>query len=112
MKPDDLDRILSSEDAIEPSAAFTATVMRAFHEHAMEPPPLPFPWPRFAAGVAACAAMAGAGTALLLRAQPALTGAVAAVAPLAAIAPELGAAALAVAFAYATSRLPRLLAEL
>jgi hypothetical protein len=66
MTPDDLDRILSSEDLLEPSSEFAMEVMAAVRRHAAEPSPLLFPWFRFAAGLAASGAMAVAGTVLLL----------------------------------------------
>ena len=47
---DDLDRILASEDPLVPSRGFTARVMEAVDAAATEPPPLPFPWARFAIG--------------------------------------------------------------
>jgi hypothetical protein len=62
---DDLDRILSSEDALEPSSGFTAAVMDAVRDAAEEPPPLTFPWLRFVIGVIACGVWAASGAALL-----------------------------------------------
>ena len=53
---DELDRILSSEEAIEPSSGLANAVMRAVREQAAAPPPIRFPWARLALG---------AGTALL-----------------------------------------------
>jgi hypothetical protein len=103
---DELDRILSSADSLEPSAGFTAAVMGTVRERAAEPPPLPFPWGRFAAGLAACVLLAASGSLLLLRLESPL-GALAA--PLSAVAPELGYAALALLASGVTARLPRAL---
>jgi len=51
---DELDRILAEDDSLAPSRGFTARVMEAVDAAATEPPPLPFPWVRFAIGVGAC----------------------------------------------------------
>jgi hypothetical protein len=64
---DELDRILASDEAIQPSSGFAREVMDAVRSEADEPPPLPFPWLRLAAGLAVCAALAGLGIALWLR---------------------------------------------
>ena len=53
---DELDRILAEDDSLIPSRGFTARVMEAVDAAATEPPPLPFPWARFAIGVGACLA--------------------------------------------------------
>jgi hypothetical protein len=58
---DDLDRLLSSDDPVQPSARFVTSVMEAIGDVATEPPPLPFPWGRFAAGLLACATWAACG---------------------------------------------------
>lgn len=47
---DELDRILSAEEAIEPSSGLADSVMRAVREQAAAPPPLRFPWVRLALG--------------------------------------------------------------
>ena len=108
MTTDELDRILSSSDSIEPAAGFSRGVMDAVRERAAQPPPLPFPWGRFAAGLAACALLAASGTILLLRAQAGLE---ALAAPLAGVAPELGYAALALLTSAVTASLPRAIAR-
>jgi len=55
---DDIDRILGAEPQIVPSPGFTAAVMRAVHEAATAPPPIPFPWRRALPGLAAgCVAL-------------------------------------------------------
>lgn len=106
MTPDDLDRILSSQDDLQPSSGFAERVMAAALQPDAAPPALKFPWFRFAAGVAASVAMAGAGTALLLDSGPAL---IRAAAPLAAVAPVVGYAALAALLSLGFAALPRLL---
>lgn len=55
--PDELDRILASEEHIEPSAMFAAKVMHAVRREASQPPPLPFPWKRAVPGFAAGAVL-------------------------------------------------------
>lgn len=67
MTPEELDRILSSETAPEPSAGFATNVMKSVRREAEEPAALRFPWGRFAAGIAASGAMAVCGTVLLLQ---------------------------------------------
>ena len=59
MNDDDLDRILISEEPLEPSSGFAASVMARVREAAAEPPPLPFPWLRFVLGALVLAAVAG-----------------------------------------------------
>jgi hypothetical protein len=109
MTPDDLDRILSSEDLLEPSSGFTMELMAAVRRQAAEPSPLRFPWFRFVTGMAACGVMAAAGSVLLLQSGLALTSITAPLASLAAITPELGYAAGAVLVSLAVASLPRLL---
>jgi hypothetical protein len=108
MKPDDLDRILSSEEFLEPSSGFGSNVMDAVRRQAEEPPPLPFPWGRFATGLAACSVMAGAGTILLLRGETTFP---AVAAPLLAVLPKLGYATAALVVSLGLGALPRLLAR-
>ena len=55
---DELDRILAAADPLVPSAGFANRVMTAVRTAATEEPPLPFPWARFALGIAACVAAA------------------------------------------------------
>ncbi len=104
---DELDRILSAPDDLEPSAGFAAAVLATTRQDA--PPPLRFPWLRFAVGVAACLVMAVAGSALLAPTAASMVR-VAGLGPLAAVMPELGYAALTVAASLALVRLPKLLA--
>jgi hypothetical protein len=61
-----LDRMLLSEEPLAPSSGFAAAVMDSVREAAMEPPPLPFPWARFAIGAIACGVSAAAGTTLIV----------------------------------------------
>lgn len=46
MNHDELDRILSKRDDVQPSSGFAASVMEAVREEAAAPPPIPFPWKR------------------------------------------------------------------
>lgn len=59
MTPDDLDRILASEESLIPSSGFAASVMEQVHAAATAPPPLPFPWRRFLLGLFSVSALAG-----------------------------------------------------
>ena len=111
MTPDDLERILSSEDLLEPSAGFAMKVMESVRGQAAEPPPLPFPWFRFAVGLAGCSVMAGAGTVLLQRFETTLVAMAAPLAPLVGVAPELGYATAALLLSLGLVFLPRLIAR-
>jgi len=53
----DIDRILSGDPVIEPSAGFASRVMGQVRQEATAPPPIEFPWRRFLPGAIACAAM-------------------------------------------------------
>jgi hypothetical protein len=108
MTPDDLDRILASEEPLEPSSGFAMNVMDAVRRQAAEPPPPPFPWSRFAAGLGACGVMAWTGSLVLPRFAAPLSVPLAA---LGAIAPQLGYAAAAVILSLGLAALPRLLAH-
>lgn len=46
MKNDELDRMLSKQDDIQPSSGFAVSVMEAVRSEASAPPPIPFPWKR------------------------------------------------------------------
>lgn len=59
MTPDDLDRILASEEPLVPSSGFAAATMERVRESASEPPPVPFPWRRFVLGLLATLALSG-----------------------------------------------------
>ena len=43
---DELDRILGSEEGLEPSSGLTRRVMEAVEQDRSTPPPIPFPWMR------------------------------------------------------------------
>ena len=53
----DLDRILSGDSVIEPSAGFAARVMGQVRQEATAPPAIEFPWRRFLPGAITCAAI-------------------------------------------------------
>ncbi len=53
MTSDDLDRALTDGGDIVPSSGFVQAVMQAVHAEAAAPPPIPFPWKRVLAGLAA-----------------------------------------------------------
>jgi hypothetical protein len=59
MTPEDLDRILGSEEPLVPSAGFAASVVERALEAASAPPPLPFPWRRYLLGLLVILAMSG-----------------------------------------------------
>ena len=101
MTPDELDRILSSDDSVEPSPDFARKVMESVRRAAVEPPPLSFPWFRFSMGLAGCLVAARSGTALL-------QGLKASLPPLASFsgAPEVGMAILAVVLSLAIASVP------
>ena len=50
-QPNEIDRILSTEDALVPSSGFLASVMERVREEATAPPPIPFPWKRALPGM-------------------------------------------------------------
>jgi hypothetical protein len=72
MTPDDIDRILSTDELLDPSSGFALSVMEAVHQQMDLPPSPAFPWLRFAVGLIACVVVAASGTVLLLRVAPAL----------------------------------------
>ena len=53
MRQDDLDRMLSREEAIVPSSGFVSSVMDAVRWEASTPPPIAFPWKWALPGLAA-----------------------------------------------------------
>ena len=59
MTPEDLDRILSTDEPLVPSSGFAASVMERAREAASAPPPLPFPWRRYVLGLLVLIAMSG-----------------------------------------------------
>ena len=112
MTPDDLDRILSSGDVLEPSSGFALDVMAAVRREASAPARVSFPWSRFLLGFASLAVMAAAGTVLLQVAEPDLAALAAPMAPLAAATPEIGYATAAVVVSLGLASLPRVLMRL
>lgn len=46
MNNDEVDRILSHPEDVQPSSGFAASVMDAVRAEAAAPPPIPFPWTR------------------------------------------------------------------
>jgi hypothetical protein len=52
-KTDPIDRFLQAEADTVPPPGLRARVMAELRRQARRPPPLPFPWARFAVGVAA-----------------------------------------------------------
>jgi hypothetical protein len=104
---DELERALA-EDSIQPSSGFTASVMAKVRLAATEPPPLRFPWGRFALGLVSCAIFAGAATALTTEAATAWIVVATTLSPLTPAAPQLVYATLGLALSLALSRLPRL----
>lgn len=108
MTPDELDRILCSGDVIEPSSGLTKAVMDAVREQAAGPPPLPFPWVRFAAGLVACGVLAASGTVLALRVEPSIAAMAGSLASRVAAAPEAGYAVMAALLSIGIAWLPRL----
>jgi hypothetical protein len=103
MTPEELDRILSSDDSLEPSPDFMRKVMESVRRAATEPPPLNFPWFRFAMGLAGCLVAARSGVVLAQQLKSTLP-------PLASFsgAPEVGMAILAVVVSLAVACVPRL----
>jgi hypothetical protein len=59
MIDEELDRLLSEEPEIEPSAGFAMSVMKAVRTEAATPPPISFPW-FCAAPLVACWGLLGA----------------------------------------------------
>lgn len=58
MKPDDLDRILLTDDDLVPASGLASSVMDMVRGEASAPPPIPFPWGRLASGLVAVLALA------------------------------------------------------
>lgn len=63
---DDLDRILGSEERLEPSSGLADSIMEAVREEAHAPAPLAFPWLRLVPGIAVSVALLVAGTVMVL----------------------------------------------
>jgi len=54
MSDDELDRMLSAEQGIVPSANFARNVMARVRQEAAAPAPIPFPWKRALPGLVLC----------------------------------------------------------
>jgi hypothetical protein len=109
MTPDELDRILSVEDSLEPSSGFTANVMESVRQDAADRHRRHFPWLWLAAGLTACAVMLAAGMVLVLQVEPALTTLAKTFHPPREIAAELGFVTTAAIIGFGTISFLRLL---
>ena len=109
MTPDELDRILRSEDLLEPSSGFATNVMDAVRRQLAEPLAPRFPWIRFASGLLAGGVMALTGTILLSQSEVTVVALAAPLAPLGAIVPEIGYATAVLLMSFGLTSLPRLL---
>lgn|SRR5262245_14008789 len=107
MTSDDLDKILSAYDSIEPSSDFARNVMLSVYELAAEPPRCPFPRLRFFLGFVSCVVLAFSATILLQPIDPALARMIS----LTATVPEVGYATATVVLSLAFVSVPRLLAR-
>jgi hypothetical protein len=67
MREDPIARMLSSDEALAPSAGFAGRVMDAVQQAAAEPPPLAFPWARFVLGLITILVSAGSSVWLFQR---------------------------------------------
>jgi hypothetical protein len=63
MQPDELDRLLSEEDVIAPSAGFADAVMSEVSREAEAPPRIGFPWKAVLAGLSSASLGAAAAVA-------------------------------------------------
>jgi hypothetical protein len=106
MTPDDLERILGTDEPVQPSSTFAINVMAAVHRDAAELPRPRFPWLRFGIGVTGSTVTAAAATVVLNDA------AVGVLAPVAGIAPELSCAAAALLVGLGLIAIPRVLSPL
>src|ERR1700736_3531875 len=106
MTPDESERILSSDDSLQPASGFVISVMQAVRQQADQPPSPAFPWLRLAMGLVGCLVVAVSGTILLLRAEPSLDALSVPLALLKGTEPELGCvtAALLLSFALVSFR--------
>lgn len=62
-----IDEILKTEQELVPSSGFLASVMERVREEAAAPPPIPFPWKRFAPGIVVAAGVLGWGVVEFVR---------------------------------------------
>jgi hypothetical protein len=93
MTPEELDRILASEEALTPSSGFVANVMSAVQDNTSEPSRRHFPWLGFLSGVGATGALAVAASAAVVHG----------------LAPELAYATAALLITFALVSLPAVL---
>jgi hypothetical protein len=70
MTVDELDRILGSDEPLEPSSGLSESVMDAVREEARTPEPLAFPWRRVVPGLVACLALLVTGIAIVMLRGP------------------------------------------
>ena len=56
---DAIDRVLASDEPIDPSSGFVASVMERVQEDAITPQPIPFPWKRALPGIVLAAGTIG-----------------------------------------------------
>jgi hypothetical protein len=71
MSDDELDRMLSAEQGIVPSANFARNVMAKLRQEAAAPAPIPFPWKRALPGLVLCVlSLAAMCVAAFLRTAP------------------------------------------
>ncbi len=106
MTPEDIDRILSSDDMLEPASGFASDVMDRVRCIADEPPPRRFPWLRFGFGLISCLIVAASGTVLAPRLEHSVIGLCPSLTSLSGIEPEVGyaVAALIVSFGFISYR--------
>ena len=67
MELEDIDRILSESDTLEPSSGLALRITDVIHRQAAEPAQPRFPWLRFSLGLAACVLMALFGMNIVMR---------------------------------------------
>jgi len=108
MMPDELDEILRSDEAIEPSPGFVSAVMRTVYRQSAEPPPLRFPWSRFGIGLAACALMTASAGALWSRVEVSAPRVLIHLASLNSVLPQLAYATATILITLVLLSLPRL----
>lgn len=104
---DEIDRLLSSEERLEPSSGFAAAAMAAVREAATEPPPLPFPWGRLVSGLVVCCGLTLSGAALAMSADLSAATLPVPLPQLATVAPELGLAGATILASFGLLRLLR-----
>jgi hypothetical protein len=90
MTPEDVDRILSSDDTLEPASGFVVSVMQQVHCQAQEPPPRIFPWLRCTIGLVGCLTAAESATMIAPGLQSTFSRLCAPPASLTSIEPEVG----------------------